>query len=73
MVTGTELAGNRIAGVMSLPLDRSNGRITWYQVGSPVRIAAILRAAIAARVPVGYQDESGFHYGAEAKDWFFSI
>ncbi|HTY87840.1 MAG TPA: hypothetical protein VMB80_10280 [Candidatus Acidoferrum sp.] len=73
MVTGTELAVQQIAGVMPLPLERNGGRIAWYQVGSPVRIAAILRAALAAKVPEGYQNESGFHYGTEANDWFFSI
>jgi hypothetical protein len=32
-----------------------------------------LRAAIEARVPVGYEDETGFHYSLKASDWFFSI
>ena len=28
-----------------------------------------LRAAIEDRVPVGYEDETGFHYGMKASDW----
>ena len=32
-----------------------------------------LRAAIEARVPVGYENETGFHYSLKASDWFFSI
>jgi hypothetical protein len=27
-----------------------------------------LRATIEARVPVGYEDETGFHYGADVTD-----
>jgi hypothetical protein len=56
-----------------LPLDRHNGRIAWYKIGSPLRIVSILRASLEARAPVGYEDDSGFHYGANANDWFFSI
>ncbi|MGD0745289.1 MAG: hypothetical protein ABSA45_09055 [Verrucomicrobiota bacterium] len=31
---------------------------------------AKLRAAIAFPVPAGYEDETGFHYGAQAGDRF---
>jgi len=48
-------------------------RIAWHEVRFPVRIIAKLRAAIEARVPVGYEDETGFHYSMKASDWFFSI
>ncbi len=51
----------------------SNLRIAWQEVSFPVRIIAQLRAAIADRVPVGYEDETGFHYGMKASDGFFSI
>jgi hypothetical protein len=34
----------------------------------PVRIISKLRAAIASHVPVGYEDETGFHYSANAGD-----
>jgi hypothetical protein len=39
----------------------------------PVRAIAKLYAAIEDRVPVGYEDETGFHYSMKASDWFFSI
>ena len=32
-----------------------------------------LQAAIETRVPVGYEDETGFHYSLKASDWVFSI
>jgi hypothetical protein len=51
----------------------SNLRIAWHEVRFPVRIIAKLRAAIEARAPVGYEDETGFHYSLKASDWFFSI
>ena len=34
---------------------------------------AKLRATTAAHVPVGYQDETGFHFGVNAGDWFFLV
>jgi hypothetical protein len=48
-------------------------RIAWHAVRFPVRIIAKLRAAIETRVPVGYEDETGFHYSLKASDWLFSI
>lgn len=66
MVTGAQLATKEVVQMMPLPLDRNKGRIAWYKIGSPVRIIAILRATVEALVPVGYEDEAGFHYGAEA-------
>jgi len=48
-------------------------QIAWHEVRFPVRIIAKLRAAIEARVPVGYEDETGFHYSLKASDWLFSI
>jgi hypothetical protein len=73
MIAGTQLAERRIEKTTPLPLDRNNNQIAWHEVGSPVRIIAKLRAAIEARVPVGYEDETGFHYSMKASDWFFSI
>jgi hypothetical protein len=64
MIVGTQLASRRIDQMMHLPLNRNaTRRMAWHEVGSPVRIMAILRATIAVRIPVGYQDEAGFHYG----------
>jgi hypothetical protein len=73
MVTSTRLATRGGVGSLPLPLERKGDRIAWYQAGSPVRIIAILRASLEAQVPVGYEDDSGFHYGADASEWFFSI
>ena len=47
--------------------------MAWYVVRFPVWVIAKLYAAIEARVPVGYEDETGFHYGLKASDWVFSI
>lgn len=58
---------------MHVPLNRNATRIAWHEVGSPLRIIAILRATIEARAPVGYEDETGFHYGSETTDWSFTI
>jgi hypothetical protein len=72
MITGSQLAERHVEQTM--PSSSANTlRIAWHEVRFPVRIIAKLRAAIEARVPVGYEDETGFHYGADAKDWFFSI
>jgi hypothetical protein len=38
------------------------------KAGLPVRIIAKWHAAIASRVPIGYEDETGFHYGVKAGD-----
>lgn len=42
---------------------------TWTQSGSigysPAGIIARLKNAVKAHVPVGYQDETGFHYGVK--------
>jgi len=73
MVISRQLASERLVPSMPLPLVRDGGRIAWYQIGSPARIAAILRASLEARVPIGYQDDSGFHYGVQAPEWFFTI
>ena len=43
------------------------------EAGFLVGLIMKLRAAIEVRVPVGYQDKTGFHYGANATDWFFTI
>ncbi len=36
------------------------------EAGSAVQVIIKLQATIEARVPVGYEDENGFHFGAEA-------
>ena len=45
---------------------------TWSQTGnigfSPAGIIAKLRNLVRIEIPVGYQDETGFHYGVKAAD-----
>jgi hypothetical protein len=71
------IAGNRLATWQDEPTrflsSARTVQIAWQEVSFPVRIIAKLRAAIEARVPVGYEDETGFHYGLHAPGWFFSI
>ena len=45
----------------------------WHEAGFPVRIIGNLYAAIASHVPVGYEDETGFHYGANPREQFLLI
>jgi hypothetical protein len=72
MIAGSQLAERPVAQTMPSS-SASNLRIAWHEVRFPVRIIAKLRAAIEARVPVGYADETGFHYSGKSSDWFFSI
>ena len=72
MIAGSQLAERHVEQTMSSS-SASTLRIAWHEVGSPARIIAKLRAAIEARAPVGYEDETGFHYSRKASDWFFSI
>ena len=65
MVTGKELATGTVDRVKP-PTDKSEAtRIEEQKVGSPVRIIARLCGVMGTRVPVGYEDEGGFHYGAD--------
>ena len=72
MIAGSQLAERHVEQTMSSS-SASTLQIAWHEVRFPVQIIAKLRAAIEAQVPVGYEHESGFHYGADATDWFFSI
>jgi hypothetical protein len=72
MVVGSQLAERHVE--QTTPSSSAcTLRIAWHEVSFPVRIVAKLRAAIEARAPVGYEDETGFHYSLKASDWFFSI
>jgi hypothetical protein len=73
MIAGSQLAERHVEQTMSSSSASNPLRMAWHEVRFTVRIIAKLRAAIEARVPVGYEDKSGFHYGADATDWFFSI
>jgi hypothetical protein len=72
MIAGSQLAERHVEQTTSAS-SACTLRIAWPEVGFPVRIIAKLRAAIEARAPVGYEDETGFHYSLNASDWFFSI
>jgi hypothetical protein len=73
MIAGSQLAERHVEQTMSSSSASNPLRIAWREVRFPVRIIAKLRAAIEARAPVGYEDETGFHYSLKASDWFFSI
>ncbi len=58
---------------MPLTVDGNTLRNAGHKVGLPVRIVARLGGVIESQVPIGYEDEGGFHYGANLADWFFTI
>jgi hypothetical protein len=67
MIAGNQLAERHVE--QTAPSSSvSNLRIAWHEVSFPVRIVEKLRAAIEARAPVGYKDETGFHYSMKASD-----
>ena len=37
----------------------------WHKAGFRSQIIGKWRAAVASRVPIGYEDETGFHYGVK--------
>ena len=72
MIAGSQLAKRRVE--QTLPsLSASKLRIAWHEVGFPVRIIKKWYAALESWVPVGYEDETGFHYSMKDSDWGFSI
>jgi len=73
MIAGIQLAERHVEQTPPSSSASKPLRIAWHEVGFPVRIVAKLRAAIDARAPVGYEDETGFHSGADATDWSSQI
>jgi hypothetical protein len=73
MIAGTQLAERRMEKTTPLPLACNDNQIAWHEVGSPARIIALLRTSIKSHVPVGYEDESGFHYGVDVMNCFFNL
>jgi len=59
----------------TMPLKSATNAVqkAWPEAGFPVRLIAKWCGAIASHVPAGYEDETGFHCGANAGDWFFLI
>jgi len=72
MIAGSQLAERQVEQTMSSS-SAITLQIAWHEVSFPVRIIAKLCAAIEARAPVGYEDETGFHYSMKASDWFVSV
>ena len=72
MIAGNQLAKRHVEQTPPAPT-AGNLRIAWHEVRFPVRIMQQLQAAIETRVPVGYEDETGFHSSLKASDWIFSI
>jgi len=64
MVTGNELVTGRADRTLPQPVDGDSARITGRKVGFPIWKIAKLYGVIKSRVPIGYEDEEGFHYGA---------
>jgi len=64
MVTGKELVTGRVGQTLPQPAGGSSARTTGRKVGFSIRKIAKLYGMIKSRVPIGYEDEEGFHYGA---------
>jgi hypothetical protein len=73
MVTGKELTAGYVEQTLPLSSDGNITQTVGHRVGFPVWIVAKLCGVMESRVPVGYEDKGGFHYGADLADWFFII
>ena len=73
VIAANWLAKRCLERTMALASNGDTRRTTGHEVGSSVRIVTKLRATLEARVPVGYEDETGFHYGADATDKSLTI
>jgi hypothetical protein len=73
MVTGKELTAGCVEQTMPLSSDGNIMRVAGHKAGLLVRIVTQLCGMVEAYVPFGYEDEGGFHYGANLADWFFTI
>ena len=40
-------------------------RLADFEKGLTVRMIAVVRAVLSAKIPVGHENETGFHYGPE--------
>ena len=63
MVTGKELAAGQAGREKPLPLENNLLHVAGRGMVLPARMVMKLCDVIVARVPFGYEDESGFHYG----------
>ena len=63
MVTGKELVAGCAGQTLPPQIDGDCVRTTEHKAGFPVRSLVKLYRLIKSRVPIGYEDETGFHYG----------
>ena len=63
MVTGKELVTGNVDKTLSAPIDSGRTRTTRHKAGFPVRSLVKLYRVIKPGAPIGYEDETGFHYG----------
>ena len=63
MATGDLQSKSRVHTRRAFRLNGAPARIFRRGIGLLSRITAKLRAATRDHVPVGYQDETGFHFG----------
>jgi hypothetical protein len=73
MVTSKELATRCVDQTVTPAVDRNIVPNAGHRIGLPVRIVVKLCGAMEFQVPVGYENEGGFHYGADMANGFFSI
>jgi hypothetical protein len=73
MIAGNQLAKHHVEQTMPSSSASNPLRIAWHEVRFPVQIITKLHAATETMVPMGYEDETGFHCSMKASDWFFSI
>jgi hypothetical protein len=64
MVTGNKLATRCVDKAMPLTMDSNIMQTAGCQTRLPVRIAVKLSGVMESQVPIGYEDDGGFHYGA---------
>ena len=71
MVTGNELGTGKADEGSPVPVESVHERGAGLGAGVLVRGVVKLRDAIRSRVPIGYQDDEGFHYGTSLAGWIF--
>jgi len=73
MVAGKQLATGCVEKTTPVPSDGNHKWMARRGGGFPIRNIMKLCSAVESRVPLGYEDEGGFHYGVNLADSFFSI
>jgi hypothetical protein len=73
VIAANWLAKRCLERTMALPSSGSVLQTRVPEVGPAIQIIKKLRATLESRVPVGYEDETGFHYGADVTDCSFKV